>query len=277
MIRFNGYPFLEKEDHAFGVSVAKVMKKDLHTLFVSGMRVRDLEDILERTDIKGFPIVSADATKTLMGYIGRAELRYVLDNAKKLGDISDDAACSFLRDAETDHGVAGLSDSASGPAIGIEEELARELINTTLSSDILKLWPWVNLVGHFDQCWRILLLKVPPVDSSDSVAGAPIRNRHATVQKDGVRRSSTIFSTCANGCSLSHRRPRVILVEDHGILVGLVTVKDVLKFTAIEKPDGDASWDELRGGLEGLLEEVYTWTMMVVERLVSWYRRLFRG
>lgn len=85
------------------------------------------------------------------------------------------------------------------------------------------------------------------------------------------------FSTCANGCSLSHRRPRVILVEDHGILVGLVTVKDVLKFTAIEKPDGDASWDELRGGLEGLLEEVYTWTMMVVERLVSWYRRLFRG
>lgn len=121
------------------------------------------------------------------------------------------------------------------------------------------------------------MLKVPPVDSSDSVAGAPIRNRHATVQKDGVRRSSTIFSTCANGCSLSHRRPRVILVEDHGILVGLVTVKDVLKFTAIEKPDGDASWDELRGGLEGLLEEVYTWTMMVVERLVSWYRRLFRG
>ena len=150
MIRFNGYPFLEKEDHAFGVSVAKVMKKDLQTLPVSGMTVRDLEEILERTDVKGFPIVSADATKTLMGYIGRAELRYVLDNAKKLGDISDDAACSFLRDLEGDHSIAGLSDSASGPAIGIEGALERELINTTLSSDILKLWPWVNLVGHFN-------------------------------------------------------------------------------------------------------------------------------
>ena len=151
MIRFNGYPFLEKEDHAFGVSVAKVMKKDLHTLPVSGMTVRDLEEILERTDIKGFPIVSVDATKILMGYIGRVELRYVLDNARKLRDISDDAVCCFLRDSEEDHGVTGLSDSASGPAIGIGGALARELITTTLSSDILKLWPWVNLVGHFNK------------------------------------------------------------------------------------------------------------------------------
>ena len=61
------------------------------------------------------------------------------------------------------------------------------------------------------------------------------------------------------------------------MLVGLVTVKDVLKFTAIEKPGGDASWDEIRGGLEGLLEEVYTRTMIIVERLLSWYRRLFPG
>ena len=36
--------------------------------------------------------------------------------------------------------------------------------------------------------WRRLLLKAPPVDSIDGVAGASVGNRHAAVQKDGVRR-----------------------------------------------------------------------------------------
>jgi chloride channel 3/4/5 len=50
--------------------------------------------------------------------------------------------------------------------------------------------------------------------------------------------------------------PRVILVEERGTLVGLVTVKDVLRFIATEKPgEHGPSWDE-RGGLDGLLEEV---------------------
>ena len=68
----------------------------------------------------------------------------------------------------------------------------------------------------------------------------------------------------------------MILVEDHGTLAGLVTVKDVLKFTAMEKPDSDASWDELRGGLDGLLEEAYTWTMRAVDTIASQFRRLVR-
>lgn len=52
--------------------------------------------------------------------------------------------------------------------------------------------------------------------------------------------------------------PRVILVEEKGALIGLVTVKDVLRFIAKEKPDHEPSWDE-RGGLDGLLEELLTW------------------
>ena len=65
-------------------------------------------------------------------------------------------------------------------------------------------------------------------------------------------------------------------MEDHGTLVGLVTVKDVLKFTAMEKPDGDASWDELKGGLDGLLEETYTWTVRAVDTIASRFRSLVR-
>lgn len=33
---------------------------------------------MEQTDVKGFPIVSADRGQTLTGYIDRSELRYVL-------------------------------------------------------------------------------------------------------------------------------------------------------------------------------------------------------
>jgi len=69
--------------------------------------------------------------------------------------------------------------------------------------------------------------------------------------------------------------PRTILVEDHGVLSGLVTVKDVLKFIATEKPDHRPSWDE-RGGLDGLLEEVWTWASAIISRTVQWSRRVLR-
>ncbi len=62
MIRFNGFPFLEKEDHAYNVSgelllsllgsmlshsapVSAVMRNELHVLTESGMRVKDIGKI----------------------------------------------------------------------------------------------------------------------------------------------------------------------------------------------------------------------------------------
>lgn len=33
---------------------------------------------LESTDVQGFPIISPDAAKVVLGYIGRTEIRYVL-------------------------------------------------------------------------------------------------------------------------------------------------------------------------------------------------------
>ena len=40
----------------------------------------DAEETLSSTDVKGFPIISSDGEPTLLGYIGRTELRYVLGN-----------------------------------------------------------------------------------------------------------------------------------------------------------------------------------------------------
>jgi chloride channel 3/4/5 len=98
MIRFNGFPFLEKEDHAYGVSgglvccyltpicpdaiptlaVATVMRRHLHVLEATGMSVSDVEARLEATQCKGFPIVSADSRRSLLGFIDRAEVRWVI-------------------------------------------------------------------------------------------------------------------------------------------------------------------------------------------------------
>lgn len=83
----------------------------------------------------------------------------------------------------------------------------------------------------------------------------------------------SLCKTSSNKLIFSYS-PRVILVEDHGVLTGLVTVKDVLRFIAT-LPSREPSWDD-RGGLDGLLEEVWRWVEDVTNRIVSWSRKLVR-
>ena len=47
-----------------------------------------------------------------------------------------------------------------------------------------------------------------------------------------------------------HSRPRVILVEDRGLLIGLVTVKDVLRFIVTEKLDHGPHGTSAEGWME---------------------------
>ncbi|KAH7889103.1 chloride channel [Phlebopus sp. FC_14] len=111
-IRFNGYPILDQDDLSLDVAVSEVMRKDLSILYASGMRVGDIEDILASTDVKGFPIIASKSSPTLVGYVGRTELRYVL--------------------------------VTSGSPLDAEDEIAIQLLETTSSNNILSLWPWVN-------------------------------------------------------------------------------------------------------------------------------------
>ncbi|KII92648.1 hypothetical protein PLICRDRAFT_37425 [Plicaturopsis crispa FD-325 SS-3] len=233
MIRFNGFPFLEKEDHAFNVSVSAVMRSDLQTLPASGITVGDVESIMADTDVKGFPII--DSTRTLLGHIGRTELRYVLDKATRMQNVSRETPCSFVYDG-TNPGDLDLSNIASGPAIGVEEDIAVEIIEATAVSNVLKLWPWVNQTP----------LTVSP--------HLPLEIVMQLFKRMG---------------------PRVILVEDHGTLTGLVTVKDVLRFIALEKPGGESYWDD-RGGLETVFEERWRSATGVAAGLSRWGRGLFR-
>lgn len=219
MIRFNGFPFLEKEDHVYNVSVSAVMRKDLQTLSESGMRVKDVESMLSSTDVKGFPIVSADGSLTLVGYIDRSELRYVLERARKTRGRFSHTPCLFTPQGY-DHDL-DLADD------GLEDTPERFFAPT--SEGELQFWPWVNQTP----------MTVSPQLPLEIVM--------------------QIFKRLG---------PRVILVEDHGVLSGLVTVKDVLRFIATEKPEYRPSWDE-RGGLDGLLEELWTWGTNVFSRILT--------
>ncbi|KJA27826.1 hypothetical protein HYPSUDRAFT_34980 [Hypholoma sublateritium FD-334 SS-4] len=229
MIRFNGFPFLEKEDHVYNVTVSTVMIKDLNTLSETGMRVKDVESLLSSTNVKGFPIVSADGSLTLLGYIDRSEIRYVLERARKNRGRLANTPCLFTaRHQEVD-------DIDLAPPVHEDDE-PEEYFAPTTAGEGIQFWPWVN--------------KTPMTVSPE----VPLEIVMQIFKRMG---------------------PRTILVEDHGVLSGLVTVKDVLKFIATEKPDHRPSWDE-RGGLDGLLEEVWTWANGKLSRILHWSRRVLR-
>lgn len=100
MIWFNGFPFLDtKEDHVFNVPVSHAMTTDPLTLPASDFPVREAEHLLSDNKFQGFPIVDDRTHKTLVGYIGRTELRYAIDRARGDGLVSPRARCVFTKDA----------------------------------------------------------------------------------------------------------------------------------------------------------------------------------
>lgn len=66
----------------------------------------------------------------------------------------------------------------------------------------------------------------------------------------------------------------MILVEDHGVLCGLVTVKDVLKYTLTEAGEVRSHWDEAQ--FEGIVEATWSWVTARIQDIASLGRRLLR-
>lgn len=100
MIWFNGFPFLDsKEDHVFNVPVSHAMTTGPLTLPASDFPVREAEHLLSDNKFQGFPVVDDRTNKTLVGYIGRTELRYAIDRARNEGLVSPGARCVFTQDA----------------------------------------------------------------------------------------------------------------------------------------------------------------------------------
>ncbi|KAJ3266767.1 hypothetical protein HDU77_010147 [Chytriomyces hyalinus] len=85
MISLGGYPFLDGGDEYIGTGeVGDIMTRvdDLKVIPGCEFTVDDVERILVGTRFKGFPVVVGMGDLTVVGFAGRAELRYAIATAK---------------------------------------------------------------------------------------------------------------------------------------------------------------------------------------------------
>jgi chloride channel 3/4/5 len=225
MIWFNGFPFLDnKEEHVFGVPVSHTMTTSPTALPATGLTLADVDRTLRDTTYQGFPIIDDPETRTLLGYIGRTELRYALDRAVRDQQAFPRARCIFSPAAAEDDAVprsATTPLSASLPAVSFDD------IPSTAGA----------------MC----------VDFSKFIDPTPL-SVHPRLPLETVME---LFKKLG---------PRVILVEHRGKLMGLVTVKDCLKFqftvdVGHENPggEGDPGTVEREERLWGVLRLVGGW------------------
>jgi chloride channel 3/4/5 len=238
MIWFSGFPFLDnKEEHNFGVPVSQVMITDVVTIPTTGMTRKAVERLLARDDsFQGFPIVdegdSGEHAKTLVGYIGRTELRYALDRARRERPLNPLARCTFAQPS-TVHSAGGGPLSATTP----------QTPTTTGGGGIM--------AGSFDAASAM------NVDLSRYVDTTPV-TVHPRLPLETVME---LFRKIG---------PRVILIEYRGQLTGLVTVKDCLKYQfkveAAENPRDDHRLLEGQEKLWGVIRRAAGW---VADKLAS--------
>lgn len=119
MIWFNGFPFLDnKEEHTFNVPVSQTMTANPTVLPATGLTIAQVERTLAETNYQGFPIVEDVENRILIGYIGRTELRYALDRAKREQQASSSARCFFT---PQDGARTATTPSAAIPAISFDD------------------------------------------------------------------------------------------------------------------------------------------------------------
>lgn len=231
MIWFNGFPFLDnKEDHIFNVPVSHAMTNKPIVLPATDFPVSRAETLLKQHKFQGFPIVEDRNSMTLIGFIGRTELQYAINRAKREGLVAPNAKCRFTSNpsiintpntSEDDFDTPTHSAAAS-PAEEVPARPLRTFDDIASSSGIRS------------------------IDFSHYVDLAPI-TVHPRLPLETVME---IFKKIG---------PRVILAEHRGRLSGLVTVKDCLKYQfkveAQELADANAAATEVGAGGGGQPEE----------------------
>ncbi|KAM3582999.1 glycerol ethanol, ferric requiring protein [Umbelopsis sp. WA50703] len=201
-IQINGYPFLDKEEHSFGVPVSHVMHRDPIVMTATGMKLHEIENIFNNTQYQGFPVVQDQASMTLVGYIGRSEMLYLIEKAKRVNRAHSETVCDFQ------------------PADGDVEVIA----------------------SYSEETEQI---EEPPGPSEAINFGQYVDQTPITVRPQFYLETvMDLFKKIG---------PRVILIENLGKVIGLITVKDVLRYIAqIERKDqksdqnGWSNWFEQR-------------------------------
>lgn len=252
MIRFNGFPFLEKEDAESGDKtfiepISHIMKKDVVTIPATGLSLHQLGELVQSTSYQGFPLVRSPTDLTIMGFIRKNDLRYALERARRTYKLAHDAQCTFYEMVDASGDDSGLLPQ---PDIVVPRPPSRGGPNPYGESDEIHRLDFGQYVDEIP-------LTVPPKMPLEIVL--------------------QLFRRMG---------PRVILVSLEGKLAGLVTIKDVLRHEASEKvreaavalshsraQSWDADWAPIPGDdnlarpasrrgapiLEGLLEDGLVW------------------
>lgn len=81
LIHLNGYPFLDaKEEYTYNTTAGSVMTKveDLEVIVGNACTLEGLDEMLQGTGYKGYPVVDSEEGGMLVGYAGSAELKYAV-------------------------------------------------------------------------------------------------------------------------------------------------------------------------------------------------------
>ncbi|SNX85976.1 probable voltage-gated chloride channel (clc-a) [Melanopsichium pennsylvanicum] len=130
MIKFSGYPFLDKDDHSFGVPVGDVMRVNPEVLHAVGMKLGELETKLGEGTYKGFPLVQSREDPTLLGYVGKVELRYAIGKARRARALGANTTCMFSVGPNAAKGGGG-----NGTARQQQDLLTMAPLPTTAAAD----------------------------------------------------------------------------------------------------------------------------------------------
>ncbi|WVR03435.1 hypothetical protein IAU60_000426 [Kwoniella sp. DSM 27419] len=208
MIRFNGYPFLEKEDkedatdEAFIEPISHVMKKDIVSMAATGVPLQQIAEMVQSTNYQGFPVVKSESDQTILGFVRKNKLRYALDKARRTRNLAINATCTFHRTpdfADKSH------DLGIPPDIRIPHRQGSIQRSPSLGTGVR----------------RESGVEVEEIDLGEYVDETPL----TVSPKMPLEIVMQLFRRMG---------PRVILVSDQGRLVGLVTIKDVLRHEVAE-------------------------------------------
>ncbi|OJD19363.1 hypothetical protein AJ78_00633 [Emergomyces pasteurianus Ep9510] len=288
MIWFNGFPFLDsKEDHIFNVPVSHAMTSKPVVLTAADFPVSKAEKLLRQHKYQGFPIVEDLTHKTVIGFIGRTELQYAINRAKREGLLSPNAKCRFTATPSSTSYRHRSAPSTNSLALEIPPSTRQTFGSNSSSSSRSD-----DHHHHVD---------LSPEDH------APSRTFDDIATSTGIR--SIDFSKYVDLAPLTvHPRlpletvmeifkkmgPRVILVEHRGRLSGLVTIKDCLKYQfKVEAQEHTVTSDGIgdnshgnggggggngNGGLgEGIIEQKAWEFIQWATGKVAFWRRMGRG
>ncbi|KAF8461409.1 chloride channel [Kalaharituber pfeilii] len=243
MIWFNGFPYLDtKEEHTFGVPVSHVMITELTVLPCAngGLELHEVERILKTTKFQGFPVVQDREGKMLLGYLGRTEMLYGIERAKReRGSIRPTTKCYFGPPPEGGEGV-GLGGGITQPAAAVLSGAAAVQGSGSGSGQQI-------------------------IDFSRFVDPTPL-TVHPSLPLETVME---IFKKLG---------PRVVLVEYRGKLCGCVTIKDCLAYQAKAENRENKGVEEYIYGIkiEEGQERLWEWIVWCVE-WVGWRLGVRRG